>query len=45
MIQVKEFDYNIEDKMNKQLKENDKNDSSNSGVKYIKSYNDRSIIR
>ena len=24
---------------------NDKNDSSNSGVKYIKSYNDRSIIR
>ena len=25
MIQVKEFDYNIEDEMNKWLKENDKN--------------------
>ena len=42
MIQVKEFDYNIEDEMNKWLKENDKNIIVKD-IKYQTAINENSI--
>lgn len=44
MIQVKEFDYNIEDEMNKWLKENDKNIIVKD-IKYQTAINENSIYK
>ena len=44
MIQVKEFDYNIEDEMNKWLKENDKNIIVKD-IKYQTNINENSIYK